>query len=127
MRVPVTELQQGMVLRNGETIESVTRSGAAVVVETRTPSGDHKETLEGPGTEYEVEATDITPTWQALVPIFVGVLQNPKAPVTAHREAEANIRQMAALADRYVALVQRSSGDTVGLTPALGDPDAQEN
>jgi len=71
------------------------------------------------------EDTDITPTWEALVPIFVGVLQNEEAPVTAHREAIANLTQMAALADRYVMLVKRGSGDTVGLTPTLGDPDKE--
>lgn len=71
--------------------------------------------------------TDMTPTWEALLPIFVGVLQNENAPVTSQKQAVANLTQMAALADKYVALVKRGSGDTVGLTPVLGDPDAQEN
>lgn len=71
----------------------------------------------------ETRTIDITPTWSALVPIFIGVLQNPDAPVSAWKEVEANLTGMAALADKYVDLVKRGSGDTVGLTPVLGDPD----
>ena len=74
-----------------------------------------------------VRTIDITPSWMALLPAFIGVLQNREAPVSAHKEVEANLIQMARLADRYVMLVKNGSGDTVGLTPTLGDPDQKES
>lgn len=73
-----------------------------------------------------IKSVDITPSWSALVPVFVGVLQNPGAPATAHHEVEANLTLMAGLADKYVQLVKQGSGDTVGLTPQLRDPDRPE-
>ena len=77
--------------------------------------------------EDNVRTIDITPSWSALLPAFIGVLQNDEAPVSAKKEIEANLTQMAKLADRYVMLVKNGSGDTVGLTPVLGDPDQKES
>lgn len=128
MKVPVKDLTPGTVLVNGHTVERVTPSGSAVVVvETRDLHGALHETLEHSGAKYEVESIDLTPTWSALLPIFIGVLQNDEAPVSAKKEAEANLHGMAALADKFVALVKAGSGDTVGLTPVLGDPDQKES
>ena len=74
--------------------------------------------------ETVVGYIDITPSWSALVPVFIGVLQNPKAPISAHREVEAELRRMAALADRFVAEHKDQSNVT---TPVLGDPDQKES
>jgi hypothetical protein len=127
MKVPVKDLTPGTVLTNGHTVKRIRKSGDAIAVDTFDLLGEEHETLEAPTALYEVEAVDITPSWEALVPIFVGVLQNPEAPITAHREAIANLTQMGALADRYVGAVKRGSGDIVGLTPVLGDPDQKES
>lgn len=69
---------------------------------------------------------NIQPSWSAILPVLLGVLQNPDAPVKAHNEAMANLEGMANLADKFVELVERGSGDTTGLTPQLTDPDAPE-
>lgn len=127
MKVPVTDLREGMVLSNGHIIESVARAaGDTVVVTTRDLLGDLHESLEARATKYEVESVDITPSWAALVPVFIGVLDNDEAPVSARRQVEANLIQMARLADKYVQAVKNGSGDLTGLTPVLTDPDAQE-
>ena len=133
MKVPVTALSGGMVLVNGQTVARVATletpdPGPGVFrVTTRDESGVLHMALEHGDTEYEVEAIDITPTWSAILPVLLGVLQNDEAPVSAQKEAMANLTGMAALADKFVDLVKRGSGDTVGLTPVLGDPDQKES
>lgn len=72
------------------------------------------------------EVTDITPSWADILPVLMGVAMNPEAPVTAHRQVQANLTLMAELADRYIMLVKNGSGDLTGLTPVLTDPDAAE-
>lgn len=81
----------------------------------------------------EVRTIDITPSWAAILPVLTGVLQNLKAPVTAHQQAERELRRMALIADRYVRAVRDGlitpdpgQGDTVAMEPMLGDPDAEE-
>lgn len=73
-----------------------------------------------------VPETDIQPSWKDILPVLMGVAQNPDAPVSAHRQVQANLTLMAELADRYIMLVQNGSGDLTGLTPVLTDPDAPE-
>lgn len=82
----------------------------------------------------EVRTIDITPSWAAILPVLVGVMQNPKAPASAHRQVEGELRRMALIADRYVRAVQDgvivpdpANGDTVSMSPMLGDPDQKEN
>lgn len=84
--------------------------------------------------EPKVRTVDITPSWAAITPVLVGVLQNPDAPATAHRQVEGELRRMALLADRYVRLVRDGvitpdfdKGETAALQPRLGDPDQKEN
>src|SRR5687768_4081959 len=73
-----------------------------------------------------VPVTDIQPSWEDILPVFIGVLQNDEAPVSAQKQVQANLTLMAALADKYVAQVRAGSGDVTGLTPMLTDPDAPE-
>lgn len=127
MKVPVKDLTPGTVLTNGHTVSRIRKSGDAIVVDTWTADGEEHETLEAPDALYEVEAVDITPSWEALVPIFVGVLQNPGAPITAHREAEANIRHMAALADKWAQFALDTGTPAEEVMPRLGDPDQKES
>lgn len=82
----------------------------------------------------EARTIDITPSWAAILPVLLGVLQNDKAPATAHREVEGELRKMALIADRYVRLVKdgvitpdEASGETVAMQPMLGDPDQKES
>jgi len=84
--------------------------------------------------EKAVRTIDITPSWAAILPVLIGVLQNRKAPVEAHREVEGELRRMALLADRYVRAVRDgvitpdpAKGDTVTMEPRLGDPDQKES
>lgn len=73
--------------------------------------------------EEKVRTIDITPSWSALVPVFVGVLQNPNAPAEAHRQIVAEVTKMAQLADLYVKAVKENGGTGQGLQPVLTDPD----
>jgi hypothetical protein len=74
--------------------------------------------------EPEVRTIDITPTWTAILPVLLGVLQNPEAPAAAHREVEGELRRMAKFADEYVAIV---APNAEALQPRLGDPDQKES
>lgn len=82
---------------------------------------------------YTGRTVDITPSWTGILPVLIGVLQNPKAPITAHREAEAELQRMAKLADQYVAHYRATneyastSGGSPTLSPRLGDPDQKES
>lgn len=51
---------------------------------------------------------DVTPTWEALVPLFVTIIRDGQ--FTGVKEAEAELRRMAKLADLYVAS-QKEKGE----------------
>lgn len=48
------------------------------------------------------ESIDITPTWQAIIPIIVMTLENPDASFEALKTAESELQRMAKLADLWV-------------------------
>lgn len=48
---------------------------------------------------------DITPTWSGILPALIAIVENGET-VEAHKTAEAELRKMADLADRYVAAVK---------------------
>ena len=45
----------------------------------------------------------VTPTWCALLPAFLTVLDSSRASIESRRYIEGELRRMAALADRFVA------------------------
>lgn len=63
--------------------------------------------------------------WNDILPVLTGVLANPEAPARAKFQVHGNLALMAELADRYLNLVERGSGDLTGLTPQLDDPDKE--
>lgn len=54
--------------------------------------------------EAEVKTVDITPTWEAVLAILLAVIENPNARPSAKASARGELRRMAQLADRYVAI-----------------------
>lgn len=55
----------------------------------------------------EIKTIDVTPTWSAILPMLIMVLQDGTPQGQA--EATAELRRMAQLADRYVAAQQELS------------------
>ncbi len=51
----------------------------------------------------QIGTIDITPTWAGVLPIYLGVLENPNAAVVARKAALEELARMAKLADLYVA------------------------
>lgn len=48
---------------------------------------------------------DMTPTWSGILPALIAIIANGET-VEARKTAEAELRRMAGLADRYVASVK---------------------
>lgn len=46
---------------------------------------------------------DITPTWEALMPAMIAVLQNPKASVESHEGVTEELLRLARIVDRQIA------------------------
>lgn len=49
---------------------------------------------------------DCTPTWEAILKLYLAVLENPEASYEARTSCIAELERMARLADRYVASVK---------------------
>lgn len=56
----------------------------------------------------KVETIDLTPTWEAILPVLLAVITDgtPKG----RTEAEAELRRMARIADAYVAASKEAEG-----------------
>lgn len=50
-----------------------------------------------------MKTIDCTPTWSAILGIYIAVLQNPDASAEAIKAAHSELSRMAKLADAYVA------------------------
>lgn len=51
--------------------------------------------------KFETRTIDVTPTWSAILPAMIAVMQNGKAPAKAHREIMGELKRMARLADYF--------------------------
>ena len=55
------------------------------------------------------ETIDITPTWQAIVPIIAMTLENPDASFEANKTAQSELQRMAKLADLWVEHLKKTA------------------
>lgn len=49
---------------------------------------------------------DVTPTWQAVLPLLLDTLESPRMSEDAKKIARAEVLRMAQVADQYVASVK---------------------
>ncbi len=56
-----------------------------------------------------MKTIDITPTWTSLLSLYLEVYENSN--MEGRREAAAELRRMANLADKYVELKKRMKGE----------------
>jgi hypothetical protein len=56
------------------------------------------------------KTVDLTPTWSGILPALLAVIANGET-VEARKAAEAELRRMAAIADKYVELGREANRD----------------
>jgi hypothetical protein len=88
-----------------ETAKPLGSYSMAPVIRATEHSDDAVEAMKADAKKVQVGVVDVTPAWVSMVPVFVTILRDGTSYET-RQSVEVELRRMADLADRYVALVK---------------------